>query len=138
MKFSELASQLGSEMIACSLTKINHLDPDIQGIAAIDEAETGTLSYIEGAKFASYLKTTNASALILPMDETMQNLASERGIGWLSSKEPRLLFAQAMALFYRPFQPTAKIHSTSVVHPTAKVGKNVYLGAHVLIVFDYL
>ena len=133
MKFSELASQLGSERIACSLEKINTLDPDLQGIAAIDEAETGTLSYIEGAKFASYLETTHASALILPMDETLQNLASKRGIGWLSTKEPRLLFAQAIALFYQPFQPTAKIHSSSVVHPTAKVGKNVYLGAHVVV-----
>ncbi|NEQ41893.1 MAG: UDP-3-O-(3-hydroxymyristoyl)glucosamine N-acyltransferase, partial [Okeania sp. SIO3I5] len=49
MKFSELASKLGSETIACSLEKINTLDPDIQGIAAIDEAKTATLSYIEGA-----------------------------------------------------------------------------------------
>ena len=133
MKFSELASKLGSETIACSLEKRNHLDPDIQGIAAIDEAKPGTLSYIEGAKFANYLETTDASALVLPMDETLQNLAGERGIGWLSGKEPRLLFAKAIALFYQPFQPTAKIHSTSVVHPTAKVGKNVYLGAHVVV-----
>ncbi|MEB3339789.1 UDP-3-O-(3-hydroxymyristoyl)glucosamine N-acyltransferase [Okeania sp.] len=133
MKFSELASKLGSEIVASSLEKINTLDPDLQSIAAIDEAEIGTLSYIEGAKFASYLETTKASALILPMDETLQNLANERGISWLSSKNPRLLFAQAIAIFYQPFQPTPEIHPTSVVHPTAKVGKNVYLGAHVVI-----
>ena len=133
MKFSKLASKLGSETITCSLEKINHLDPDIQGVAAIDEAKPGTLSYIEGAKFANYLETTDASAIVLPMDETLQNLAGERGIAWLSGKEPRLLFAKAIALFYQPFQPTAKIHSTSVVHPTAKVGKNVYLGAHVVV-----
>lgn len=133
MKFSTLVSKLDSETIACSLEKTNSVDPDINGVAAVDEAGAGTLSYIEGAKFARYLATTNASALILPMDEALQTLASARGIEWVAGKEPRLLFAQAIALFYQPFRPTPEIHPTAIVDPTAEIGKNVYLGAHVVV-----
>ncbi|MDJ0556200.1 MAG: UDP-3-O-(3-hydroxymyristoyl)glucosamine N-acyltransferase [Microcoleaceae cyanobacterium MO_207.B10] len=133
MKFSEVVSKLGSEAIASSLEKTDTVDPDINGMAAVDEAVTGTLSYIEGAKFASYVAMTNASALILPMDETLQTQATERGIGWVAGKEPRLLFAKAIAIFYQPFRPNAEIHPTAIIHPTAKIGKNVYLGAHVVI-----
>ncbi|NEP81018.1 MAG: UDP-3-O-(3-hydroxymyristoyl)glucosamine N-acyltransferase, partial [Okeania sp. SIO3B3] len=105
MKFRELVHKLGCEAIASSIEKTNGVAPDITGVASVDEAVVGTLSYIEGAKFASYLGTTNASALILPMDETLQTQASERGIEWVAGKEPRLLFAKAIALFYQPFQP---------------------------------
>ncbi|NES79572.1 MULTISPECIES: UDP-3-O-(3-hydroxymyristoyl)glucosamine N-acyltransferase [Okeania] len=133
MKFRELVNKLGCEAIASSLEKNNGMAPDITGVAPVDEAVVGTLSYIEGAKFASYLGTTNASALILPMDETLQTQASERGIEWVAGKEPRLLFAKAIALFYQPFQPIREIHGTAVIHSTAKIGKNVYLGPHVVV-----
>ncbi|MGB3510783.1 MAG: LpxD N-terminal domain-containing protein, partial [Microcoleaceae cyanobacterium] len=133
MKLSELVNKLGGEALACSLDNTDAVDPEIKGVAGVDEAVAGTLSYIEGAKFASYLGTTNASALILPMDETLQAQATERGIGWVAGKEARLLFAKAIAIFYQPFRPTPEIHPTAIIHPTAEIGKNVYLGAHVVV-----
>ncbi len=133
MKLSELVNKLDSEAIACSLNQTNPVDPDIQGVAAIDDAVAGTLSYIEGPKFATHVEATNASALILPMDELLQTQANDRRIGWVAGKEPRLLFAKVIAIFYQPFQPHPEIHPTAVIHPTAEIGKNVYIGAHVVI-----
>ncbi|WP_353931692.1 UDP-3-O-(3-hydroxymyristoyl)glucosamine N-acyltransferase [Okeanomitos corallinicola TIOX110] len=133
MKFTEILSQLGDLINNHSLTTNPELNPEITGVAAIDEAKNGNLSYVEGAKFASFINSTDASALILPLDEKLQTQATEKGIAWLATPEPRLLFAQAIALFYRPYQPTADIHSSAVIHPTAKIGENVYIGAHVVI-----
>ncbi|MGB3405762.1 MAG: UDP-3-O-(3-hydroxymyristoyl)glucosamine N-acyltransferase [Microcoleaceae cyanobacterium] len=136
MKFSELIQTLASQMPQDQLLHSNGIDPEIINVAAIEAALPGTLSYIEGRKFASYLSTTQASALILPIDETLQTQATEREIAWISTKEPRLLFAAAIALFYQPLQPSPEIHPTAVIDPAAKIGHDVYIGPHVVIPAD--
>jgi UDP-3-O-[3-hydroxymyristoyl] glucosamine N-acyltransferase len=133
MKFSEIVSKLDTAATDHSLTTKTDQDPEIAGVAALDDATVGTLSYIEGAKFASFLGKTSASALILPQDKTLQLQAQELGIAWISTPNPRLLFAKAIALFYQPYRPAAEIHPSAVIHPTAKVGNDVYIGAHVVI-----
>jgi UDP-3-O-[3-hydroxymyristoyl] glucosamine N-acyltransferase len=133
MKFSEIVQKLGDSTTTNSLPND---DIELTGIAAIEEAAANTLSYIEGTKFAAQIATTSASALILPLDANLQNRAQERGIAWISTSEPRLLFARAIALFYQPYRPTPAIHPTAVIHPTAYLGKDVYIGAHVVIEAD--
>jgi len=133
MKFSEIVSRLGDIVTDHSLSANQNNDPDIIGLAAIDEATTGSLSYVEGPKFAFWVGKTNASALILPQDKTLQTQAQERNIVWVATKEPRLLFAKAIALFYQPYRPSPEIHPTAVIHPTAEVGSDVYIGPHVVI-----
>lgn len=137
MKFSELVKKLGSGVADCSLPSVSgnggKTDPEITGVAPVDEAVAGTLSYIEGPKFASYVAKTGASGLILPVDVAIQGLAAERGIAWVAAGEPRLLFAKAIALFYQPFQPSGAIHPTAVIDPSAEIGENAYIGVGVVI-----
>lgn len=133
MKFSEILEKLSDTASSNSLSFNKENDPEITGLAAVDEATSGTLSYIEGARFASMVSKTSASALILPLDETLQIQAQERSIVWIATKEPRLLFAKVITLFYQPWRPTPEIHPTAVIHPTAKIGNQVYVGPHVVI-----
>ncbi|MBW4664223.1 MAG: UDP-3-O-(3-hydroxymyristoyl)glucosamine N-acyltransferase [Chroococcus sp. CMT-3BRIN-NPC107] len=130
MKFSEIVQKLGD---SATKTSLPDNDIEITSIAAIDEATANTLSYIEGGKFASEVAKTSASALILPLDENLQAQAQARGIAWISTSQPRLLFAQAIALFYQPYRPTPGIHPTAVIDPTAQIGNDVYIGAHAVI-----
>ncbi len=130
MQFSQLVERLGAGIIAFEAPTP---DLEISGMAAVDEAAAGTMSYIEGPKFASFIQTTAASALILPKQPDLQQQATERGIAWVSTPNPRLLFAQAIALFYKPFHPAPEIHPTAVIHPTAQIGSDVYIGPHVVI-----
>ncbi|HEY9735286.1 MAG TPA: UDP-3-O-(3-hydroxymyristoyl)glucosamine N-acyltransferase [Trichocoleus sp.] len=132
MKFSEIAAKIGITQQS-SLSDNAERDPEITGISAVDQAEAGMLSYIEGDKFAAFLATTQASALILPKNEVLQAQASERGIAWLSTSDPRLGFARAIALFYQPFKLTPGIHPTAVIDPSATIGEGVAIGAHVVI-----
>jgi UDP-3-O-[3-hydroxymyristoyl] glucosamine N-acyltransferase len=134
MKFSEIIDKLGNGATECnSLNAQPNLNPEITGVASVDAAARGTLSYIEGAKFASKIAQTATSALILPLDEALQAQATARDIAWIGVPEPRLTFARAIALFYQPFQPAPEIHPTAIIDPTAEVGKDVYIGARVVV-----
>jgi UDP-3-O-[3-hydroxymyristoyl] glucosamine N-acyltransferase len=133
MKFSEIAEKLSGAAHSNSLTTHPDLNPDITSIAPIEEAASGTISYIEGGKFAAMVGKTAASALVLPSNAALQTQATERGIAWIASPEPRLLFANAIALFYQPFQPAPEIHPTAVIHPSVEIGQDVHIGAHVVI-----
>ncbi|MGA9380353.1 MAG: LpxD N-terminal domain-containing protein, partial [Phormidium sp.] len=75
MKFSEIVQKL--DVPSHSLISNSDLDPEITGLAPIDNAPTGTLSYIEGGKFAPMVNKTTASALILPPNEQLQEQAIE-------------------------------------------------------------
>lgn len=132
MKFSAIADKIGITA-ASSLATHPQLDPEIAGVAAVDGATVGTLSYIEGGKFAAFADTTRASALILPMDEALQVRVSDRGIAWLSTRDPRLGFARAIGLFYTPYRPAPGIHPTAVIDPSVTCGDTVSIGAHAVI-----
>ncbi|MEG4446327.1 UDP-3-O-(3-hydroxymyristoyl)glucosamine N-acyltransferase [Microcoleus sp. AT9_B5] len=132
MKFSEIVQKLNLAT-SRSLTASVATDPEITGAAPVDEAASGTISYIEGAKFAVHTATTNASALILPLDENLQAQCDDRNIAWIAAADPRLLFAETIAIFYQPFRPASEIHPSAAVHPSAEIGENVYIGPHVVI-----
>jgi len=133
MKFSQLVAKIVAPAAHLSLEQCPELDPQISGVAAIDQAVTGTLSFVEGSRFYSWVTKTQASALILPPEPTLQAQATDRGIAWLATPQPRLLFAQAIALFYQPTHPSPGVHPTAVIHPTAEMGPGVSIGAHVVI-----
>jgi UDP-3-O-[3-hydroxymyristoyl] glucosamine N-acyltransferase len=132
MKFSTIAEKVQITVASSLIANPDH-DPDITGMAAVDQASAGTLSYIEGDKFAAAVATTQAAALILPPNAELQAQADERGIAWLSAADPRLAFARAIALFYTPYQPTPGIHPTAILDPSATIGADVALGANVVI-----
>ncbi len=128
MKLSEIIEKLGERAAQNSLPE---LDPELTGLAPVEEATAQTLSFVEGATFANQVKTTGASALILSPD--LVAAAQERGIAWIATQEARLLFAQAIALFYQPFHPQPEIHPTAVIAPDVQLGEAVYIGPHVVI-----
>jgi UDP-3-O-[3-hydroxymyristoyl] glucosamine N-acyltransferase len=136
MKFSQLILQLKADPLEANQSSLGsnpNLDPDLTGAAPVESAPSGTLSYIEGGKFASQINTTTASALILPQHEPFQIQATQRGLAWVSVAAPRLMFAQAIALFYTPFRPAPGIHPTAIIDPTAVIGAEVSIGANVVI-----
>ncbi|NJK54461.1 MAG: UDP-3-O-(3-hydroxymyristoyl)glucosamine N-acyltransferase [Pleurocapsa sp. SU_5_0] len=133
MKFQELVTKLGIAADHNSFAQHPNFNPELTKVAAIDRADPNSLSYVEGGKFAAMVATTQATALILPLDETLLIQASDRNIAWIATSDPRLLFAQAIALFYQPFKPTPGIHNSAVIDAATIVGQDVYIGANVVI-----
>lgn len=132
MKFSHIIEKLQPLISDHSLNYAHH-NPELLGITPIEEAQAETISYIEGDKFANKIADTVATALILPNNQDLQNQANERNIAWISTENPRLLFAQTIALFYQPFRPQPSIHPSAVIDPSVILGENIYIGANVVI-----
>jgi len=136
MKFSELVQHLGPAATNNSLESLSStellLDPEITGVAALDQAVAGTLSFVEN-RYAKNITQTQASVLILPNDNSLQAQAQSRGIAWIATAQPRFLFAQAIALFYQPWRPQPGIHPTAVIEPTVQVGQQVFIGPRVTV-----
>ena len=128
MKLSEIIARLGAGAAENSL---DSGDLEIAGVAPIDRATPNALSFVEGAKFASEIETTDAIALIVPPN--LVERVRERELAWIATKEPRLLFARAIDLFYQPFSPPPGIHPTAVIDPEAELGEEVYIGPHVVV-----
>ena len=119
MKLSEIASALKA--------RLEGADCEITGVAGIEEAGPGQLTFVANPKYAAAAKATKASAVIV--DEAFPSLATAT----LRTKNPYLAFARAIEFFYRPPEYAPAIHPTAVVHPTAKIGRNAHLGAYAVV-----
>lgn len=119
MKLSDISAKLG-----CALEGDGQVD--IVGIAGIEEAEAGHLTFLSNPKYKAKLRHTKASAAIVPAD-------FEASAAWplplLRHANPYLTFAHAIELFYSPPPAPHGVHPTAVVAPTAVCGHNVRIGA---------
>jgi UDP-3-O-[3-hydroxymyristoyl] glucosamine N-acyltransferase len=133
MKLGELIQVLQQTFPTLRLSWCGETDLEIEGIAPISQAQSGTISYIEGLKYGSYLSETQATALVVPQNEALQAQVTAKGIAWIGTDQPRLVFAQVVKLFYQPFQPSPGVHPTAVLDPTVVLGEGVYIGPYVVI-----
>jgi UDP-3-O-[3-hydroxymyristoyl] glucosamine N-acyltransferase len=124
MKLGEVAANLG--------TRLENGSPDteITGVAGIEEAGPGQLTFVANPKYAAAAKKTKASAVIVAED------FPALGSALLRSSNPYLDFARAIELFYRPPKFAVGVHSTAVIHPSAKIGKNASIGPYVVVEED--
>jgi UDP-3-O-[3-hydroxymyristoyl] glucosamine N-acyltransferase len=94
---------------------------EISGVAAIEEARAGEITFISNPKYLSNLNTTGASAVIVSKEVTQADKAL------LCVTHPKLAFARILTLFSQePYQPIG-IDSNAWVSPTAKLGKDLTL-----------
>jgi len=124
MKLADIAKALNA--------RIDNASPgtEITGVAGIEQAAPGQLTFVSNPKYNAAAKTTKASAVIVA--ENFPAVST----GMLRSKNPYLAWAKAIELFYQPPRYDPGIHSTAVVHPAAKLGKNAHLGPYVVIEED--
>ncbi len=124
MKLSKIASTLGA--------RLEGEDAEITGVAGIEEAGPGQLTFVANPKYAAAARTTKASAVVVKDDFPAIAAAA------LRCANPYLAFARAIELFYHPPRYPVGIHSTAVVDPSAKIGKHASIGAYVVIGEDVI
>ncbi len=121
MKLSAIASALGATL--------DNGDPDldITGVAGIEEASAGQITFIANPKYIAAAKTTAASAIIVGNDFPVGHTAL------LRSDNPYLAFARAIDLFYQAPQYQPGIHPTAIIADSARLGANAHVSAYVVI-----
>ncbi len=106
----------------------------ITGIAPLDSAKTGQISFLVNPRYKKSLETTLASAVILAPD-----LADKCPVNAVISKNPYAAYARVAALFAPDYSQKEGVHASAVVdptaeiHPSASIGANCVVGAHTVI-----
>ena len=123
MKVSELANLIEAEIIGDE-------NVEIKKISRIEEANPGDLTFISNPKYEKFFDSTKASAVIVS-----KNFAKRReDIVLLLTSDPYLAFVKALkALTEEPELLPPGIHPTAIVSNTAKIGKDVKIGAYVVV-----
>jgi UDP-3-O-[3-hydroxymyristoyl] glucosamine N-acyltransferase len=103
---------------------------EIYRVAGIEEAQAGDLTFVSNRKYASRVKTTTASAVIV--ETNFQDIA----VATLRTSNPYLAFGRAVELFYQaPVSPTG-IDAAARIAPSARIGPNASIGPYVVIEDD--
>jgi UDP-3-O-[3-hydroxymyristoyl] glucosamine N-acyltransferase len=117
MKLAEIAQRLGCQMEGDATIEIT-------GVAGVEEAGPGQLTFLANPKYRAAAKATRASAILLAAGETAGPIAV------LRSANPYLDFARALEFFYQPPRYAPGIHPTAIVAPSAKVGAGAHIGPY--------
>ncbi|HSL21198.1 MAG TPA: UDP-3-O-(3-hydroxymyristoyl)glucosamine N-acyltransferase [Vicinamibacterales bacterium] len=120
MTLQQLARQLG-----CRLEGDGSIE--ITGLAGIEQAQPGQLTFVANPKYLSALPSTKASAVIL------DDAAPAPPCAALRTAEPYVAFARALELFVDTPRPQAGVDACTAIGRDVQFGKNVAVGPFVTI-----
>lgn len=120
MKLADLAQHLGATLRGDSAARIT-------GVAGLETASAGDLTFVANPKYAALARTTKATAILV--EPAFPDISAAT----LRIENPYLAFARAVELFYQPPAYAPGIHPTAVIAPTAKIGANPHIGAYAVI-----
>lgn len=120
MRLAQIAERIG-----CELRGDGNIE--IHGVAPIEEAEPGTLTFVANPRYRAYLQNTRASAVIVSASEPETTLPS------LRAADPYLAFAAAIELFYTPPPADTGIHPTAIIARSARLGRDAAVGPYCVI-----
>jgi len=120
---AELAALVGGEYSSDTASL------EIHGLAALDAAAPGEISFFSNPRYSSDLRTTAASAVLVPLD-----FAGETSAACIRVANPSSAFAAVTAaLLNPPPLPPQGIHPSAVVYPGAEVAPDASVGAAVVV-----
>lgn len=117
MKLGEIAEKLGCELEG-------NAEIEITGVAGIEEARAGELTFLVNRKYRPALETSKASAILVARDAGLMRIAA------LRSANPYLDFARAIDLFHPAPQYAPGIHPTAIIAKSAKIGERAHIGPY--------
>lgn len=100
----------------------------ISGLAEIQHAHEGEITFLANPKYDKYVSQTKAEAILVGLDFKgfYKNI--------IRIKRPSLAFSMLITCFHpEPSKPEPGIHSTACINKSAELGKDVYIGPNVVI-----
>jgi len=111
---SELAGKIGAAL--------SGPDAEVRGIASVEEAGPGQVTFLSNPKYARLARETRASAVIA------KEAIPGASCAFLLTPNPYFAFACAVEQFHPPVRPAPGVSPRSSVHPGASLGKDVSVG----------
>jgi UDP-3-O-[3-hydroxymyristoyl] glucosamine N-acyltransferase len=119
-KLGEIASYLQGELVG---------DPSIEiiGIAGIEEAKAGDLTFLANPKYKAFLEKTSASCVIVGKE------VKKAKVSLIRHPNPYFAFSKAVELFFEKKKEYPKtIHPNAFLGKGVKLGKEIHLGPYVV------
>jgi UDP-3-O-[3-hydroxymyristoyl] glucosamine N-acyltransferase len=102
----------------------------ITGLAPIEQARPGDLTFVAQSRYFSYLETTPAAVVLV--DANCPAPSSNR-LALICVANPYLAFVQIAQSFFQPPAPAPGVHPTAIIGEGVRFGENVAIGPHVVI-----
>ena len=122
---NEIAQFLGAKLVGDGSIVLS-------GIATLQQAKTGQISFLANPVYAKYLPITTASAVILDADN-----AKDSPVPCLVVENPYLCYARLTELFalepkkFPGIHPSAVVDPSASIHSTSSIGPNCSIAAGV-------
>ena len=100
---------------------------EINGVSTLDNSIAGTITFIYNGKYAKYLDSTKASAIIANNKDL---IANKNGI---IVDNPRLAIIKVLEYFSTTKTVQFGIHDSVVIHPSVIIGEQVSIGPNTVI-----
>jgi UDP-3-O-[3-hydroxymyristoyl] glucosamine N-acyltransferase len=120
MTLAKLAEILGAELRGQGAVAIT-------GIAGIEQAGPGEVTFVSNKKYAGLARTTRAAAVLVEPQFPEIEAAT------LRLADPYLAYAKTIELFYQEPQYAPGVHPTAVIAPTANIGARAHIGPYVVV-----
>lgn len=120
---TEIAEKLGGVVAGDGNTLI-------RGVNGIEQAGPDQLTFISNPRYTKLVGGTRAGGVLV------EEGFAEARCSTIRVKDPYLAFAQAVSLFHEPPRYVPGVHPTAVIAASARLGKNVHIGAYVVVMDD--
>lgn len=117
MKLREIA-----ERLQCEFT--GNGEAEIRGVATIESASSGDLTFLSNPRYRRQLRKTKASAVIVGPE------VEELGLPTLRAANPYYTFARATEIFHEETPFPSGIHPTAAIAPGARIGPDASIGPY--------
>jgi len=128
-KLDFIAEKIGGELVPPkSFSNI----PDIENITNLQEALENDLTFLVNLKYEQYIETTKASACIVSKD--IADKYSFEKMWLIIHENPYFAYSNALDILYASkVSRSNKIEKSSMVHASATIGEDVYIGHNSII-----
>lgn len=128
MNLGELAQRLGAELVAGEGESPETAAARVvDGVAGIEAAGPGNVTFVANPKYAALARTTRAAALIVEPGFPALKTAT------LRTPNPYLAWSKAIEVFHPAPRYEPGVHPTAVVAGTARIGARAHLAAYVVV-----
>ena len=119
-RLADLADRIGARLVGDG-------EKIVAGIAPIEEAGPGQVTFLANPKYARFAKDSKATAIIAK--EVVPGVQT----AFLLSDNPYFAFACAVEAFHPPVRPAPGVSDKAVVDPSAHLGRDVTVAPFVVI-----
>ena len=121
-----MAAKLGDLAVRFGLELRGDPDAVVHGVATLQDAGAGDLSFLANPRYRRYLPTTGATAVVLNAAD-----AAECPANVLVASNPYAAYARIASTLYHDAVAPPGVHPSAVVEPGATLGRDVTIGAQV-------